>query len=404
MIAFKASAIASMVASNILQCLRTPAPPIIDSRSRSVPTETDRIAEIEMEKRMERIPTIDLRQLALEAGGRDSALETLRSTVAGIGAFYLVGHGVEPEAADDLLRLTRRFFALPLAQRREIEMVNSPHFRGYTALGNELTQGRPDWREEVDIGTERPTRPAPLEPPYWRLVGPNQWPSALPELRPAILDWIERLRAVAFELSRAVVESLGLRRDYFEEAFNPDPHLLVKLIHYPGRSQADGRQGVGSHKDSGFLTFVLQDDHGGSGLQFFNGRTWVDVVPQRGAFVINLGEALELASGYRLRATQHRVQSPAEEYEYYSIPFFFNPRFDYVIRPIEFPPHVLPPLTGEPIIDPQNPIFSEYGYNALKGRLRSHRDVALRFYSDVDRELSAAAAKQAYEAPAALTR
>jgi isopenicillin N synthase-like dioxygenase len=78
------------------------------------------------------------------------------------------------------------------------------------------------------------------------------------------------------------------------------------------------------------------------------------------------------------------VQSPPAGHDYFSIPFFFNPRFDYVIEPIDFPAHVLPPLSDAPPVDPANPIFAEYGYNALKGRLRSHRDVAERFYHDVD--------------------
>jgi isopenicillin N synthase-like dioxygenase len=262
-------------------------------------------------------------------------------------------------------------------------MANSPHFRGYTALGNELTQGRPDWREEVDIGAERPARIEPGGPPYWGLVGPNQWPAALPELRPAVLDWLEQMRRVAAELARALAESLGLAREHFDAAFDPDPHLLLKLIHYPGRGDDEGRQGVGPHRDSGFLTFVLQDVREGSGLQFFDGHAYVDVEPKRGAFVINLGEAFELATGRRVRATLHRVRSPRLGHDYYSIPFFYNPRFDYVIEPIDVRAHVLAP-SGETPVDPADPIFAEYGYNALKGRLRSHRDVALRFYRDVE--------------------
>jgi isopenicillin N synthase-like dioxygenase len=328
---------------------------------------------------MTAIPTIDLRELAPGGAQRDAHLDTLRRTVGTVGAFYLVGHGVESEAADRLFEQSRRFFALPLAERRAIEMANSRHFRGYTALGNELTLGRPDWREEVDIGAERPVRDEPNGAPYWGLQGPNQWPAALPQLRPAVLDWLDRLRAVAAELTHALSESLGLARGYFDEAFAPDPHLLLKLVHYPGREGAD-RQGVGSHKDSGFLTFVLQDDRGGSGLQYFDGGAWVDVVPKRGAFVINLGEAFELTTGHRVRATLHRVQSPPAGRDYFSIPFFYNPRFDYVVRPIAFPAHILPPLAGDPLVDPADPIFAEYGYNALKGRLRSHRDVAERFY------------------------
>lgn len=328
------------------------------------------------------LPTIDLERLAVGAADRDAALETLRRTVGTLGAFYLVGHGIEPEAADEVFAHCRRFFALDESDRRSIAMANSPHFRGYTALGGELTQGRPDWREEVDIGAERPSRRASGGAPYWGLQGPNQWPAALPDLRAAILAWMERMQRVAAELARALAESLGLDRTAFDDAFNPNPHLLLKLIRYPGRSEVDG-QGVGIHKDSGFLTFVLQDDRGGSGLQFFDGRDYVDVVPQRGAFVINLGEAFELATGHRVRATRHRVISPPVGRDYYSIPFFYNPRFDYVIKPFDFPAHILPPLDGEAVVDPADPIFAEYGYNALKGRLRSHRDVAERFYADV---------------------
>jgi isopenicillin N synthase-like dioxygenase len=333
---------------------------------------------------MTTLPTIDLSQLAPGADGREAALAELRRTVSGVGAFYLVGHGVAPEEADTILELTRQFFALPDAERRSIEMANSPHFRGYTALGNEYTQGRPDWREEVDIGAERPARRAGDGPPFWGLQGPNQWPAALPELRPVILAWIERLRGITARLVRAFAESLGLASDYFENAFDPDPHLLVKLVHYPGRSDENDRQGVGAHRDSGFFTLVLQNDRGGSGLQFFDGAQWVDVVPQRGAFVINLGEALELATGHRLRATLHRVQSPPADRDYFSAPFFFNPRFDYVIQPLALPDHIVAPRANEPPVDPADPIFAEYGYNALKGRLRSHRDVAERFYRDVE--------------------
>jgi isopenicillin N synthase-like dioxygenase len=58
------------------------------------------------------LPTIDLQRLARGADGRATTLDDLRLTVGTTGAFYLVGHGIEPEAADRLFALTRRFFAL----------------------------------------------------------------------------------------------------------------------------------------------------------------------------------------------------------------------------------------------------------------------------------------------------
>jgi hypothetical protein len=89
------------------------------------------------------IPTLDLRDLAPGASERASALERLRRTVGTIGAFYLVGHGIADETGDELFALTRRFFALPEAERRAIEMANSPHFRGYTGL--QRAQGPPSF-------------------------------------------------------------------------------------------------------------------------------------------------------------------------------------------------------------------------------------------------------------------
>lgn len=57
---------------------------------------------------------------------------------------------------------SRRLFALPQAHKDAIAMVRSPHFRGYTRLGGELTGGEVDWRasRSIDIGPERNRRPS----------------------------------------------------------------------------------------------------------------------------------------------------------------------------------------------------------------------------------------------------
>ena len=62
----------------------------------------------------------------------------------------------------------------------------------------------------------------------------------------------------------------------------------------------------------------------------------------------------------------------------------FTSYADYVIEPLAVPDHIVAPRASEPPVDPADPIFAEYGYNALKGRLRSHRDVAERFYRNVE--------------------
>ena len=79
----------------------------------------------------------------------------MRAAARGPGFFYLTGHGIPPELIGELRGLAKRFFALPEADKLAIAMVNSPHFRGYNRAGLEHTRGKPDWREQIDIGPER---------------------------------------------------------------------------------------------------------------------------------------------------------------------------------------------------------------------------------------------------------
>src|SRR6202050_4887699 len=136
----------------------------------------------------ETVPTLDLRRLDAGAAERASFLRDLRAAARDVGFFYLVGPGIGDELVGKWSSLSRRFFPLPAADKLAIEMVNSPHFRGYNRAGFEHTRGKPDWREQVDIGSERPALdPSAIKDPWDRLQGPNLWPSALPELRPSLL-------------------------------------------------------------------------------------------------------------------------------------------------------------------------------------------------------------------------
>jgi len=43
---------------------------------------------------------------------------------------------------------------VPEKDKLAIEMVNSPHFRGYNRAGFEHTRGKPDWREQLDVALD----------------------------------------------------------------------------------------------------------------------------------------------------------------------------------------------------------------------------------------------------------
>lgn len=327
------------------------------------------------------LPILDIGDLDTDGDTRAAFLARLREASREFGFFYLVGHGIRPEFARDVQLLARRFFALPDAEKRAIEMVNSPHFRGYTRLGWERTRGRPDWREQLDVGAERTVIPLGPGVPKWaRLQGPNQWPESLPALRPALLRWQAELTALLIRVLRAFALALEKPEDVFEPIYRDAPNQLVKIIRYPGRAFDAEAQGVGAHKDSGIVTAVLQDEQGG--LQVETESGWLDVEPIAGTLVINMGEALELASDGYLRATVHRVVPPPPNSERLSIAYFLGARLDATIPLLELPPHLAARAKG-PERDPNNPLFRQVGQNYLKGRLRSHPDVARRHYADL---------------------
>ncbi|ADG79753.1 2-oxoglutarate-dependent ethylene/succinate-forming enzyme OS=Tsukamurella paurometabola (strain ATCC 8368 / DSM / CCUG 35730 / CIP 100753 / JCM 10117 /KCTC 9821 / NBRC 16120 / NCIMB 702349 / NCTC 13040) OX=521096 GN=Tpau_3166 PE=3 SV=1 [Tsukamurella paurometabola] len=317
------------------------------------------------------VPVLDLSLLDTAPEQFDALVRTAAHDV---GFFYLTGHGLGADRIDEILAVARRFFALPQREKDAIAMANSPHFRGYTRLGGELTRGAVDWREQIDIGPERaaPTGPGP---DHRNLVGPNQWPANLPELRTVIERWDADLSRIALDLLTAWARSLGADPRVFDEAFTTDPATLIKIVRYPAGT--DTEQGVGAHKDSGVLTLLLADPDS-EGLQVLppGADEWVDVPPQPGTFIVNIGEMLEVGTEGYLRATEHRVVNRRAGADRISVPYFFNPSVHARMPQLPLPAGLRSGVT----VDPENPIFDTYGENAWKSRLRAHPDVAARHY------------------------
>ncbi|CAN0506274.1 unnamed protein product [Ectocarpus sp. 8 AP-2014] len=87
--------------------------------------------------------------------------------------------------------------------------------------------------------------------------------------------------------------------------------------------------GAGAHTDWGLMTLLATDEV--PGLQVRLDGEWLDVPPRKGAFICNLGDMLQRWTNDDLRSTVHRVVNKLG-LERYSIPFFFEPNFDTVVR------------------------------------------------------------------------
>lgn len=247
------------------------------------------------------------------------------------GFFYVVNHGIPTDVSDYYLRTLKAFFALPPATKQELDKQGSAQFRGWEQLGSELTNNQVDYREQLDIGVERQVISDP-DPYYMALIGPNQWPSpeVLPDFRSIVNDYFGRLAEVSRQILRMMSLGLGLDEEHIERVFGENPSPYLKLIRYP-RTRAGGH-GVGVHKDSGFLTLLLQDDNAGLEAQA-NDNSWYPVDPVRASLVVNIGELLQLITQNYFIATPHRVVNKTDNLRYSSA-FFYSPDLNTLLTPL----------------------------------------------------------------------
>lgn len=329
------------------------------------------------------VPVLDLSTMRRADGSLDPAfLERLRFAAHNVGFLQIVGYGAEPGQVDALFRVTAEFFARPEAEKLAQHNQESPHYRGYSAIAAERTQGRPDSREQLDFSADR--EPVPAErigegEEFWHLQGRNQWPAGMPELERTAMAWTALMDRVGEDLLKALCVAIGLDEDHFSAAFDGDRAWMAKLAHYVGGVAEAGTQGVGLHADYGFITLLLQDEVGGLEVRPYGQDAWLPVEPIPGALVVNLGEMLEVATDGYLMATIHRVQSPPPGVDRYSVPFFYSPRLDAVIEKVELPAELAADARGVSD-DPTNPMLASFGSNMLKGFARAHPRVTERFH------------------------
>lgn len=329
------------------------------------------------------LPLLDLSMFAANESSANAErfVDRLRQTCHDIGFFYLINHGVPEQINTALTDAAAQFFALPEPDRLSIAMDKSPHFRGYTPFKGEHTNGKADLRDEIDFGPERPV-PKVLDHSWERLIGPNQFPAAVPAIKPTVLEWRQAMNTLGRTLLRALARALGQDPAVLLDWVNPQAEDNIKLVRYPApTSQVDGNQGVGTHRDFGILTFVLQDNVGG--LQVERNGQLIDVKPLPGAFVVNLGEMLQLLTGGYFKATVHRVISPPVGVQRYSCIYFFNPRLNATLAPLVLPDELAEHAPGGDSDDDANPILAAYGENILKVRLRAHPSTAAIHHGDL---------------------
>lgn len=161
----------------------------------------------------------------------------------------------------------------------------------------------------------------------------NQWPENPPELREACEEYGKEVLKLSQKLMELIALSLGLPANRFSRFFK-DQTSFIRLNHYPPCPIPHLALGVGRHKDAGILTVLAQDEVGGLEVKRKTDGEWIRVKPTPDAFIINVGDIIQVWSNERYESVEHRVMVNSEK-ERFSIPFFFMPAHYTMVKPLE---------------------------------------------------------------------
>ncbi|WCJ25841.1 2-oxoglutarate (2OG) and Fe(II)-dependent oxygenase superfamily protein [Euphorbia peplus] len=270
-----------------------------------------------------KLPIIDLSAPA------SSTASCIRQACGEYGFFYIVNHGVEEELVAMVFDQSKKFFSLPLDDK--MKLLRKEH-RGYSPLYaenlNPSIRSVGDSKESFYVG--------PLQH-----TSLNQWPSeeVLPSWRPTMEAYYSKTLSAGRRLISLIALALNLDQDYFEKIGALDgPEAFFRLLHYPGELGHTEEEifGASAHSDYGMVTLLVTD--GVPGLQvcrekFKEPQIWEDVLPLRGAFIVNIGDMMERWTNGMFRSTLHRVMPTGQER--YSLAFFFDPNSDCIVECLE---------------------------------------------------------------------
>lgn len=214
-------------------------------------------------------------------------------------------------------------------------------------------------------------------------------------------------------MSRLVAEALDLEPSAFAKFFNQEaPRNKLSVVRYcvpeevpklsskvDGVCHNDGSfQGVGPHKDGGFLTYLMQiTPHTGLEAQNKAG-TWIRVPSIPDTYVINVGRSLESMTGGVCTATTHRVNLRPEFFydngralgPRYSSPVFQTLKPDLShqeLTSLKLPRHITDLVKDEKVRSDAEAYFNTHfldgpGKGTFTARLTSHPEVGKRWYPE----------------------
>ena len=286
------------------------------------------------------IPTVNISSLLKSDFNSLSAKNTLlkiERACVDIGFFQVIGHGIDIKEINNICKIGNRFFNSPIENKNKLapkkwNKKNKNTYRGY--FPNTV-----NGKEGLDLGDLKitPNNLKKYKSPYIEYLNLNK--SLSKSSIKSLSNYFDHIFSLSEILFKSIIKLYKKDESISNQAFSRVKTLsTLRFNYYPNQtkpveiSKQDGvALGCETHVDSGVFTVLYQDKKGGLQVQNRKNKKWYDVPFNKNALIVNTGLALEYLSKGRFKATNHRVLW--NKTERMSIPFFFEPSYDFVMHP-----------------------------------------------------------------------
>lgn len=271
------------------------------------------------------VPVIDF-----SGTDRSATAKKLVEAMETVGFVYLdnvPGYNAETEKA--VYEAAKWFFNLPVEEKMKLSSKRWNKdargvYRGYVPMD----PSQQHFREQYEMGGTLPDDDPDMKSgnPLYEVT---QYPdNDTVQFRSTMSSYYDVMVNAGMEFLRLSAIGMGLAENVYDSRFLPKSVSSLRIMYYPpaATKSTDGPTLIcKEHFDTTFVTLLATFTYTGLEIRLSDG-TWVPVPPRPGSLVVNIGELLSKITGGKLKATYHRVCDIGRDR--YSVPFFFEPRFD----------------------------------------------------------------------------
>ncbi|KAJ0263306.1 2-oxoglutarate [Hirschfeldia incana] len=267
------------------------------------------------------IPVIDLNRLCSSTSMASSEIDKLDSACKEWGFFQLVNHGMDSEFLDKVKSEIQDLFNLPMEQKKKL-WQQPGEIEGFGQAFVVSEEQKLDWSDMFYL-TMQPVRSRK----------PHLFSKLPLPFRGTLETYSTEVKSIAKILLANMARALKIKpEEILEELFDDELSQKMRMNYYPPCPDPDQVIGLTPHSDATGLTILLQANEV-EGLQIKKDGKWVPVKPLPNAFVVNIGDVLEIITNGTYKSIEHRGVVNSEK-ERLSVAAFHNIGMGKVVGPL----------------------------------------------------------------------